>query len=68
MGVRWRDQAAVRDIAAGLAWYVAADVAPSGDGGIISAQDLAVTIQHAILDHFAQQSEERVPDHESDLY
>ena len=37
--LRWRDRAAVRDIAAGLAWYVAADVAPSGDRGIVPARD-----------------------------
>lgn len=63
--LRWRDQAAVRDIAAGLAWYVAADVAPSGNGGIVPAQDLAVTIQHAILDHFAEQQDS---DHNSVFY
>ena len=52
--LRWRDQGAVRDLAATLAWYVAADIAPRGNHGIIPTSDLAGTIRHAILDCFAE--------------
>jgi hypothetical protein len=45
--LRWRTEAAVRDIAAGLAWEVAA-----GLDKIIPAEDLATTIQLAVLDEF----------------
>jgi hypothetical protein len=48
--LRWRNQEAVRDLAQGLGWHVAADVE---QGGIIDFYDLAITIKHAILDEFA---------------
>jgi hypothetical protein len=48
--LRWRNQAAVRDVAEGLAWYAAAEL---GGHGILPAEDLAVTIRHAWLDEFA---------------
>jgi len=49
--LRWRTPAAVRDLAEDLGWYVAADVQ---DGGILPIHDLAVTIEHAVLDEFAE--------------
>ena len=48
--LRWRNQAAVRDIAEGLGWYAAAEL---GGHGILPAEDLAVTVLHAWLDEFA---------------
>ena len=45
--LRWRTEAAIRDIAAGLAWEVAA-----GLDKIIPAEDLAATIQLAVLEEF----------------
>jgi predicted DNA-binding transcriptional regulator AlpA len=50
--LRWRNQAAVRELARDLAWYVAADVQ---EGRIISTQDLAVTVRHAVLDDLNEQ-------------
>jgi hypothetical protein len=47
--IRWRTPAAVREVADDLGWQVAA-----GLGGLVPAEDLSITIQHAVLDEFAE--------------
>jgi hypothetical protein len=47
--LRWRTEAAVRDIAEGLGWDVAASL-----DQIIPLDALATTIQHAMLDELAE--------------
>jgi hypothetical protein len=48
--LRWRTQAQVQAIAAGLGWYAAAELTGQE---ILSAEDLGVTIRHAFLDEIA---------------
>jgi hypothetical protein len=49
--LRWRTRAVAHDLAENLGWHVAADVQ---QGGILPLNDLATTIQHALLDGFAE--------------
>ncbi|WP_018503850.1 hypothetical protein [Parafrankia discariae] len=48
--LRWRNQAAVQDLAENLSWTVAAGLSSSQ---LIPLADLAITIRHAVLDEFA---------------
>ncbi len=59
--LRWRNQAAVHDVARGLGWTVAADVQ---EGNLIGITDLARTARHAVLDELAagQQLDHGNPD------
>lgn len=50
--LRWRNEAAVRNLAEDLSWDVAASITK-----LVPAHDLAVTLQHAVLHEFATSQE-----------